>query len=89
VEYLNPRERRTKDIVVRGTTVRLTSEKGRRAEPKCKNDIRDRGLKQQLLTYGAEPFLRSRQLCSHSRTWTVPIGSVFILECLLFPLLCR
>jgi hypothetical protein len=21
-----------------------------------------------LLTYGAEPFLRSRQLCSHSRT---------------------
>jgi hypothetical protein len=22
-----------------------------------------------LLTYGAEPFLRSRQLCSHSRTF--------------------
>jgi hypothetical protein len=31
-----------------------------------------------LLTYGAEPFLRSRQLCSHSRTsqhFMEPVGS--------------
>jgi hypothetical protein len=42
-----------------------------------------------LLTYGAEPFLRSCQLCSHSKTLNHAYGSMSIFECLLFLLLCR
>jgi hypothetical protein len=54
VGYWNPWKRWTKDKVVWGTPKRLMCGKRRRVQPKHKNGIRGRGLKQQLWLGGKE-----------------------------------
>jgi hypothetical protein len=47
VGYRNPRKRRAKDNIIRRAPNGRRFEKRRRVQTKCKNDIRNRSLKQQ------------------------------------------